>query len=186
MNSAAFRPLASFNTRSLMPVRLAIAESTSPGRTTYSCSPGVLVAPSVPVAPAVLGPPAVLVPPAALGALAGADALGAPGVLGALAVLDAPAPLGAPGLPSAPAVLVAPAVLGAPVVLGAPETLGESPAGGAVNPATATSAGAPPATSARDAGIGMRTVSPRATACVLVQPFAASNRFKETPLAAAT
>src|SRR5216683_4980350 len=101
MNSAAFRPLASFNTLSLVPVRLAIAESTSPGRTTYSCSPGV------PVAPGVLG------------------------------------------------------VLVAPVALGAPGTLGDSAVGGAANPNAVASAGAPPEASARDAGIGMRTASPR-------------------------
>src|SRR6266851_9357490 len=110
MNSAAFRPLASFNTLSLVPVRLAIAESTSPGRTTYSCSPGV------PVAPGALG------------------ALLAPGALGAAA------------------------------------TLGASAVGGAAKTNAAASAGAPPAASARDAGIGMRTVSPRVTERVLLHP----------------
>src|SRR5258708_26525225 len=135
MNSAAFRPFASFNTLSLVPVRLAIAESTSPGRTTYSCSPGV------PVAPGMLG------------------ALVASGALGALL---------------------------APGALGAAATLGASAAGGAAKPSAAASAGAPPEASARDAGIGMRTVSPRVTVGVLLHPFAASNRPKETPLAAAT
>src|SRR6266481_6528750 len=132
MNSAAFRPLASFNTRSLVPVRLAIAESTSPGRTTYSCSPGVPVAPGV---------------------------LGAPGVPGAVI---------------------------APSAFGAPGTLGASAVGGAATVNAAASAGALPEASARDAGIGTRTVSPRATARVLLHPFAASNRLRETPLAAAT
>src|SRR6266403_868528 len=126
MNSAAFRPLASFNTLSLVPVRLAIAESTSPGRTTYSCSPGVPVA---------------------------------PGVLGAVI---------------------------APSALGAPGTIGASAVGGAAKANAAASAGALPEASARDAGIGTRTVSPRATARVLLHPFAASNRLRETPLAAAT
>src|SRR5882724_10815637 len=85
MNSAAFRPLASFNTLWLVPVRLAIAESTSPGRTTYSCSPGVPVAPSVPVAPGVADAPAALVAPGvedAPAALVAPGALGAPETLG--------------------------------------------------------------------------------------------------------
>src|SRR5258706_7328030 len=117
MNSAAFRPLASFNTLSLVPVRLAIAESTSPGRTTYSCSPAVPVAPGVPAVPVAPGVP---------------DALVAPGALGAAG------------------------------------TLGASAAGGAAKANAAVSAGVPPEASARDAGIGRRTVSPRVTVRVLL------------------
>jgi hypothetical protein len=88
----------------------------------------------------------------------------------------APGVLGAPG---------ATAVLGATGALAAPGTFAAS-AGDAASTATAASAGAPPDTSARDAGIGMRTVSPRDAACVPFQPLAASSRLKETPLAAAT
>src|SRR5882672_1836484 len=102
MNSAAFRPLASFNTRSLVPVRLAIAESTSPGRTTYSRSPGVLVAPRVPVAPAVLGAPAVPGAPAELGALVAPGALGAPETLGGSAAGGAANPATATSAGAAP------------------------------------------------------------------------------------
>ena len=78
-----------------------------------------------------------------------------------------------------------------------PEGFGEAPEGLGVNPEgfgetseglgeTAARAGGPPAISARDAGTGIRTRSPRAAACWLVQPLAANSLAKLTPLAAAT
>src|ERR1700724_761183 len=53
--------------------------------------------------------------------------------------------------------------------------------------ATAATVTAPPvARSAREAGIGIRTRSPRPGACAPFQPLVASSLLKVTPLAAAT
>ena len=65
-------------------------------------------------------------------------------------------------------------------VAGAAAAAGDSVATGAT---AAVTVGTEP--SAREAGMGMRTVSPRANSRVALKPFAASRRFSVTPLAAA-